>query len=116
MLARIVHSTTVCPDGLFDKDEEGTGIAPKEDEAKELKSTADLNLHESWVWLRPGFLPSGNLKAKEVEGEEEEDPAKAELREQTIERLLKLENDKENWKLTIQGLSDNHKLDGRDVN
>lgn len=115
-LSRIVHSTTICPDGLYEKDEEGLGIIPKDEENKEIKSTFDLNSSESWVWLRPSFLPSGNLKAKEVEGDEDEDDKNKENREQTVERLLKLDADKDNWKYNIQGLQDVHKIDGKDMN
>lgn len=88
---------------------------PKDEENKEVKGTNDLNSHESWVWLRPAFLPSGLLKAKEVEGDEDDENANKEAREQTVERLLKIEADKDSWKLVIQGLSDIHKIEGRDV-
>mmetsp|Transcript_601 Transcript_601/g.1213 ORF Transcript_601/g.1213 Transcript_601/m.1213 type:complete len:91 (+) Transcript_601:803-1075(+) len=88
---------------------------PKDEESKEVKGTTDLNSHESWVWVRPGILPSGLLKAKEVEENEEEEDKNKETREQTMERLQKLENDKDNWKLSIQGFNDSHKLEGRDV-
>jgi len=88
---------------------------PKDEETKEIKSTNDLNSLEQWVWLRPGFLPSGNLKAKEVEGDDEEEQAKNENREQNVERLLKLENDRPNWKIGVSGLNDTHKLEGKDV-
>lgn len=118
-IARIVHSTTVCPEGLFDKDDENTtgGIVAKEDEAKEIKSNAELNSLEQWVWLRPCFLPSGNLKAKEIEENEDEDgkEKKDEVRETTVERLLKLENDKDSWKVELKGLQDIHKIEGKDV-
>jgi len=65
-------------------------------------------------------LPSGLLKAKEVEeGEDEEANANKEKAEQTVERLLKLDNerekDKDAWKSLIQGLTDIHKIDGKDV-
>jgi len=112
-ISRIVHSTTLLPDGLYDKDEEGGGVVLREE--PDLKGTNDLLVHENWVFSRPGFLPSGNLKAKEVEGEEEDENVNKEAREQTMERLLKLETDKDHWKVSIQGLSDIHKLDGKDV-
>lgn len=115
-IARIVHSTTLVPDGLYEKEEDGSGIILKDDENREIKSTFDLNTIESWSWLRPCILPSGNLKAKEVENEDDEDEKNKENREQTVERLLKLDTDKENWKLSIQGLQDVHKIDGKDVN
>lgn len=92
------------------------GIQLKDDENKEYKSTFDLNSIESWSWLRPCVLQSGNLKAKEVENEEDEDEKNKENREQTVERLLKLDTDKDNWKLSIQGLQDVHKIDGKDSN
>jgi len=48
-IARIVHSTTICPDGLWDKNEDGDGIIPKEDDAKEIKSCNELGNLESWI-------------------------------------------------------------------
>jgi hypothetical protein len=112
-IARIVHSTTLIPEGLYDKDDEGTGIVLKEE--PDVKATGDLNSHENWVYARPGILPSGHLKAKEVEGDDDDDNANKEAREQTMERLLKLETDKDSWKIALQGLPDIHKLDGKDV-
>lgn len=114
-IARIVHATTVCPEGLFEKDEEGGGIVPKDEETREIKSTQELNSLEQWCWLRPCFLPSGLLKAKEVEENEEEEEKKNENRETTVERLLKLETDKENWKISLNGFTDVHKIEGKDV-
>jgi len=116
-IARIVHSNTICPDGLYDKEEEGGGIVPRDDESREIKSTNDLSTLENWVWIRPAFLNSGNLKANEVDENEDEENANPnkEVRETTVERLLKVETDKDNWKITLQGLSDLHKIDGKDV-
>lgn len=83
-----------------------------EREEKETKSTADLAALDNWVWARPGILPSGLLKAAEVE---EADDAEAEnaanvLREKTMDRLVPLTTcDTGNWKITLEGLTDNHK-------
>lgn len=115
-IARIVHATTICPDGLWDKDEETGGIALKDEDTKETKGTNELNSIDQWMWLRPCFLPSGNLKAKEVEEDaEQEEEKKDEKRETTVERLVKLDTDKDFWKMSLNGFSDVHKLDGKDV-
>jgi len=65
--------------------------------------------------MRPCFLPSGNLKAKEVEEADDENAEKKETAEVTVERLMKLEADKPNWKLNISGLNEVHKIDGKDI-
>jgi hypothetical protein len=102
------------PDGLYDKDEETGNCAEKGDD-KEFKTTGDLVNPENWVFSRPGILPSGNLKAKETaEGEEEEEGKEA--KEATMERLIKLEvQDKDNWKISLCGLADTHKLQGAEA-
>jgi hypothetical protein len=114
-IARIAYSTTLMPDGLYDKDEETGNIAEKGDD-KEFKSTLDLVNPENWVFSRPGILPSGNLKAKEGAEDEEADDDKKEAKEATMERLIKLEaQDKDNWKISLAGLTDTHKLQGAET-
>lgn len=115
-IARITYATTLGPDGLYDKEEDGNNLLLKDEEGRDVKGTLDLNSHESWVWMRPGLLPSGLLKAKEVDEDAEDADANKDNREQTIERLLKIEADRESWKLSLQGLTDNHKIDNADVN
>jgi len=56
-------------------------------------------------------LKSGNLKAKEVENEEEDENVVKENREQTVERLLKLSRDGNEWSIKLVGFSDLQKLD-----
>jgi len=113
-IARIANSTTLMPDGLYDKDEETGNVTEKGDD-KEFKSTPDLVNPENWVFSRPGILPSGNLKAKDVAEGEEEDENK-EAKEATMERLIKLEvQDKDNWKISLAGLTDTHKLQGAET-
>jgi len=54
-IARIVHATTVVPDGIFAVDEKNL-VNKKEEEdesSKDVKTTNELNSHESWVWYRP---------------------------------------------------------------
>lgn len=110
-LARIVHSTTLVPEGLWVKEEGDTnavGITVNEEE-KEEKSTADLNLHKNWVWVRPAFLNSGNLKSlKEEYDEDEIEQGKKEPLEKTEERLQKLDKDSAQWKICQQGLAEVH--------
>jgi hypothetical protein len=83
-----------------------------EREEKEIKSTSDLASLENWVWARPGILPSGLLKAAEVEeadGDEAENAANV-VREKTMDRLVPLTVcDNGNWKISLEGLTDNHK-------
>jgi len=114
-IARISYSTTIYPDGIYEKEEENQGVQLKEEENREIKSTQELNNTESWVWLRPCLLNSGNLKAIETENEEDEENQGKEAKESTVERLMKLENDKDFWKLSLQGLQDVHKLDNKDI-
>lgn len=117
LIARIMHSTTICPEGLWDKDDENN-INMRDDETRDVKGTNDLNTPENWIWLRPCILPSGNLKAKEVE-EDLDDPENKdkEPKETTVDRLTKIEMDleKDNWKFAVKGLNDVHKIEGRDV-
>jgi len=69
------------------------------------------------VFSRPGILPSGNLKAKEgAEDEDDADADKKDAKEVTMERLIKLEvQDKDNWKISLAGLTDTHKLQGTET-
>jgi len=112
-LARIAHATTLMPAGLCQvKEDDPFSIDERDAETKETKSTGDLFSLENWVWARPGILPSGLLKAAEVEEAEGDDAenANAVEREKTMDRLIPLTVcDQGNWKISLEGLTDSHK-------
>lgn len=113
-LARIAHATTFMPTGIYKTDEaDPFVIAEMEGEEKVNKSTSDLAGLDNWVWARPGILPSGLLKAAEVEeadGDDAENQA-AQTREKTMDRLVPLTQcDEGNWKISLEGLTDSHKI------
>lgn len=53
------------------------------------------------------------------DGDDDDANANKEKAEQTVERLLKLDNERERekdaWKSSVQGLTDIHKIEGKDV-
>jgi len=113
-LARIAHATTLMPTGIYKTDEADPFVVVEmEGEEKVNKSTADLATLDNWVWARPGILPSGLLKAAEVEeaeGDDAENQA-AQTREKTMDRLIPLTQcDDGNWKISLEGLTDSHKI------
>lgn len=106
------------PDGIYEKDEDGAEGNIRVREEVDIKATSELVTPENWLWLRPCFLPSGNLESKTVADEnDEENMENKEKVEVTVERLQKLDadKDKDNWKLTLQGLADVHKIDNKDL-